>query len=180
MIDSDDLARRIWERSYLEGEFELRSGAISNEYFDKYLFESDPALLRDVCEALSAHVPSDADLLAGLELGGVPVVAVLSQVTGLPAAFVRKRPKSYGTRRLAEGADVEGRRLVVVEDIVTSGGQVLESCSALRERGAEILRVLCVVDREEGGSQALATAGLQFRALFTPADLARAAGQTRD
>src|SRR5512132_4567515 len=133
-----DLARRVYLASHLTGTFVLRSGATSNEYFDKYRFESDPRLLREVAEALAGLLPTGADGLAGLELGGVPLATVLSQLTGLPAAFVRKQAKPYGTRRLAEGDDLAGRRIVVVEDVVTSGGAVVGSCAALREQGAEV------------------------------------------
>jgi orotate phosphoribosyltransferase len=169
------LARRIYECSHLEGEFRLRSGAVSREYFDKYLFESDPELLRSVATELAALVPDGVAAVAGLELGGVPLATMVSQVSGLPALFVRKAAKEYGTCRLAEGGEVEDRRLVVVEDVVTSGGQVVESCRALRERGAEIVAVLCVIDREAGGGDALAAQGLELRALFTMSQLAAAA-----
>jgi orotate phosphoribosyltransferase len=155
----------------LAGEFTLRSGAVSHEYFDKYGFESDPRLLREVAEALVALIPPDVDALAGLELGGVPLATVCSQVSGLPTLFVRKQAKRYGTCRLAEGGPVEGRRLAVIEDVVTSGGQVLESCRELREQGADIAVVLCVIDREAGGADSLARENLELRSLFTAADL---------
>lgn len=130
------LARRIYDRAHLTGEFRLRSGATSSEYFDKYLFESDPALLREAAEALVEVLPDGIDAVAGLELGGVPLATMVSQLSGLPALFVRKKAKGYGTRRLAEGGEVAGRRLAVIEDVVSSGGQLIESCAALRERGA--------------------------------------------
>ncbi|CAN5880743.1 orotate phosphoribosyltransferase [soil metagenome] len=165
------LAARIFDAAHLTGEFTLRSGATSTEYFDKYRFEAEPALLRDIAEAMAPLVGDQAEVLAGLELGGVPIATMLSQVTGLPAAFVRKEAKTYGTCRLAEGAAVEGRRVVVVEDVVTSGGQVLTSCAQLRERGAVVSRVLCVIDREAGGAEALAADGLELRALLARSDL---------
>jgi orotate phosphoribosyltransferase len=161
------LARRIYERAHLTGEFLLRSGAVSGEYFDKYLFESDPPLLREVAQAMLTLLPEGVEALAGLELGGVPLATVASQLSGLPTLFVRKEAKPYGTRRLAEGGEVGGRRLAVFEDVVTSGGQVIASCGDLRERGAEIVGVLCVIDREAGGAGALAAEGLELRALFT-------------
>jgi orotate phosphoribosyltransferase len=169
--DRTALARRIHEAAHLSGQFVLRSGATSTTYFDKYRFESDPVLLRHVAEALAPLVPEDAQALAGLELGGVPLATVLSQVTGLPALFVRKSAKEYGTRQLAEGGEVNGRRLAVVEDVVTSGGAVLASCRALQELGAEVVRVLCVIDREAGGGGNLAEAGLGLTALFTMTEL---------
>jgi orotate phosphoribosyltransferase len=172
---SDDaLARRVYARAHLEGEFRLRSGAVSGEYFDKYLFESDPELLRAIAEALVALVPSDVDAVAGLELGGVPLATMVSQLSGLPALFVRKAPKEYGTRRLAEGGEVAGRRLAVIEDVVTSGGQLIESCAALRERGADIVAVVCVIDREAGGAANLAAHGLELRSVFRMSRLAAA------
>jgi orotate phosphoribosyltransferase len=171
-----DLARRVYETAHLTGEFTLRSGQVSNEYFDKYLFEANPVLLRDIAEAMAPMVPAETEVLAGLELGGIPIVTMLSQVTGLPALFVRKEAKAYGTCRLAEGGEVEGRNLVVVEDVVTTGGQVLLSCADLRARGATVDTVLCVIDREAGGPEAFAAEGLALRALLTMSQLKTAAG----
>jgi orotate phosphoribosyltransferase len=170
-----DLARRVYDTAHLTGEFTLRSGQVSNEYFDKYLFEADPVLLRDIAEAMAPLVPAGTEVLAGLELGGIPIVTMLSQVTGLPALFVRKKAKDYGTCRLAEGGEVEGRRVVVVEDVVTTGGQVLLSCADLRERGALVDTVLCVIDREAGGPEAFAQEGLALRPLLTMSQLTEAA-----
>src|SRR6266516_5448489 len=174
-MDRDTLARTIYERTHLTGEFRLRSGAVSNEYFDKYLFESDPSLLRAIAEALVPLLPPATDALAGLELGGVPLATVLSQLTGLPAMFVRKEAKTYGTCRLAEGGDLGGRRLTVVEDVVTSGGQVVTSCGDLRERGALVEHAVCVIDREAGGAKNLAEVDVELRPLFTMSQLERAA-----
>ena len=166
-----DLARRIHDVAHLTGTFTLRSGAVSNEYFDKYRFESDPVLLREIGEALAPLVPDGTEVLAGLERGGVPLAVALSQVTGLPALFVRKEAKTYGTCRLAEGGDIEGRRVTVVEDVVTSGGQVVTSCGDLRERGALVTHALCVIDRESGGPEALAEIAVELRPLFTMTEL---------
>ena len=165
------LARRIHEASHLTGQFRLRSGATSPEYFDKYRFESDPELLRDVADELAALLPDGAEAVAGLELGGVPLATMVSQLSGLPALFVRKEAKDYGTCRLAEGGEVSGRRLAVIEDVVTTGGQLIASCTALRDRGADIAAVLCVIDREQGGAANLADHGLELRALYTASDL---------
>jgi orotate phosphoribosyltransferase len=169
------LARRVYQASHLTGSFVLRSGATSSEYFDKYRFESDPRLLRELAEAMAGLLPQGADGLAGLELGGVPLATMLSQVTGLPAGFVRKQAKPYGTRRLAEGVEVAGRRLVVVEDVVTSGGAVVDSCRALRSEGAEVAVAVCVIDREAGGPANLAEIGVELRPLFTMTQLKGAA-----
>jgi orotate phosphoribosyltransferase len=168
------LAREIYERTHLTGEFVLRSGAVSNEYFDKYRFESDPALLRAIAEALAPLVPAGTDGLAGLELGGVPLATMVSQVTGLPAFFVRKEAKTYGTCQLAEGGELDGLRLLVVEDVVTSGGQVVTSCGDLRDRGAKVEHALCVIDRESGGTCNLAAIGVELHALFTMGELTAA------
>src|SRR5438874_31274 len=117
--DGETALRRIAdERPRLTGRFLLRSGATSEEYFDKYLFESDPVLLRAIAEAMAPLVPPSTDALAGLELGGVPLATALSRETGLATRFVRKEAKAYGTCRLAEGGDVDGARLVVVEDVI--------------------------------------------------------------
>jgi orotate phosphoribosyltransferase len=170
-----DLARRVYQVAHLTGTFLLRSGATSGEYFDKYRFESDPRLLRELAGAMAGLLPEGADGLAGLELGGVPLATMLSQVTGLPAGFVRKQAKPYGTRRLAEGVEVAGRRLVVVEDVVTSGGAVVDACRALRSEGAEVAVAICVIDREAGGPDNLAEIGVELRPLFTMTRLKDAA-----
>lgn len=171
---SDSLARRIYDISHLSGEFTLRSGAVSNEYFDKYRFESDPALLREIASGMVAMLPEGIDALAGLELGGVPLATAASQISDIPTLFVRKQAKTYGTCRLAEGGELAGRRLAVFEDVVTSGGQVIESCAELRALGAEIVVVLCVIDREAGGAQRMAAEGLTLRSLFTMSELSAA------
>lgn len=169
------LAARIYQTAHLTGKFVLRSGVTTNEYFDKYRFESDPILLRAIAEHAADQIPPGTQVLAGLELGGVPIATALALETGLPVVFVRKAAKPYGTRQLAEGTDVAGRRVLVVEDVITSGGQVALSTADLRERGAVIDEALCVVDREEGGAECLAKHGLRMRALFTAEDLRAAA-----
>lgn len=169
------LARRVYDTAHLTGEFLLRSGAVSDQYFDKYLLEAEPDLLAAIVEAMVPLVPGDTDALAGLELGGIPLVTMLSQRTGLPARFVRKEAKTYGTCRLAEGGDVDGLRLCVVEDVVTSGGAVVDAARELRARGAQLATVVCVIDREASGRENLADIGLEFRALFSMSQLAAAA-----
>ncbi len=169
------LAARVYRCAHLTGEFRLRSGAVSTEYFDKYRFEAEPALLRELAGALVPLVPAGTELLAGLELGGVPLATMLSQLTGLPARFVRKAAKAYGTCQLAEGGDLAGRRVLVVEDVVTSGGQVVISTGQLRAAGALVTAAVCVIDRQAGGREALAEAGVELSALFTTSDLEAAA-----
>ncbi|MGW4967671.1 phosphoribosyltransferase family protein [Nonomuraea sp. NPDC004186] len=129
---------------------------MAEEYFDKYQFEADPTLLDELASGMVSLVPEGTEVLAGLEMGGIAVVTALGRRTGLPCAFVRKTAKSYGTARLAEGADVKGRRVLVVEDVVTSGGQIAISTGQLRDLGAQIDHALCVIDRQEGGVEALA------------------------
>jgi orotate phosphoribosyltransferase len=165
------LAARIYDAAHLTGTFTLRSGVVSNEYFDKYMFESDPRLLHDVAAACASLVPSDVDGLAGLELGGVPLATMLSQILEMPTLFVRKQAKAYGTCRLAEGGEVAGRRLCIVEDVVTSGGAILDAARELRAAGAVLGPVVCVIDRESGGVEKLAAEDLELRPLFTMTEL---------
>ncbi len=155
----------------LTGEFVLRSGQVAREYFDKYLFESDPVLLGLVADRMVDLVPSGTDLLGGLELGGIPIVTALSMRTSLPALFVRKQAKTYGTCKLAEGPDVAGRRVTLVEDVITTGGAVRDATLALRERGAYVTDVICAIDRSPTGDDPLADVGLTIHAVLTKADL---------
>ena len=170
-MDRSILAGRLAAVAHVRGDFVLRSGTTATDYFDKYQFESDPSLLESIAAELVALIPVDTELLGGLELGGVPVATALSLQSRLPVVFVRKRTKEYGTRRLAEGPDVAGRRVCLVEDVVTSGGQVKESAAELRRLGAIVEYALCVVDRESGGGETLAEAGIRLRALFRREDL---------
>src|SRR5271156_2036971 len=170
------LARRIYQTAHITGEFMLRSGAKSNEYFDKYLFEADPKLLKDIAQALVPLVPPGIDAVAGLEMGGIPLATMLSQLTGLPVLYVRKKAKEYGTCKIAEGGIVQGRKLLIVEDVVTSGGAILDAAKALRVEGAELAHVVCVIDRESGGPANLAKADLILSPLFTMSELKKAGG----
>ncbi len=145
-MDLSALARDINSACRLQGTFLLRSGQTSNKYFDKYLFESQPVLLRRVAEAMVPLLPRDTDLLGGLELGGVPIATMVSSLTGLPAIFVRKQAKTYGTRRLAEGAEVAGKSITLIEDVITTGGAVRDATIALRADGARTT-VVCLRDR---------------------------------
>ncbi|MGC4774017.1 orotate phosphoribosyltransferase [Micromonospora chalcea] len=164
------LARRVYDTCHLTGRFHLRSGQVSDEYFDKYLFEGKPELLREVAEAMVALLP-ECDVLAGIEMGGIPIATVMSQLTGLPTVFVRKQAKEYGTAKLAEGGRVSGLRVVVVEDVVTTGGALLTSCGQLRSVGAQVETVVCAIDREQGGRENLAAEGLHLHAVLTRRDL---------
>jgi orotate phosphoribosyltransferase len=177
-MDRTELAREIYRRTHVTGEFKLRSGMTASEYFDKFRFESDPKLLRAIVDALVPSLPPNVDALAGLELGGVPIAAVLSQVTGLPALFVRKEAKTYGTCRLAEGGDIDGRRLLIVEDVATTGGQILDSTRKLRAAGALVEHAIVVVDRDQGARANLAASQLELRALFSRRELEASVGSS--
>ncbi len=172
------LAQAIFKIAHLEGEFKLRSGMVSNEYFDKYRFEAQPRILKAIAMSLRGLIPSDTQVLAGLEMGGIPIATALALESGLPVVFVRKRAKEYGTQRVAEGMDsLRGMKVCMVEDVITTGGQVILSAEDLRAEGAIINRVLCVISRQQGGEEALAKAGLEMVPLFTQEQLKIAAGE---
>ncbi len=171
-----DLAKRVYDCCHLTGSFLLRSGQTSTEYFDKYQFESDPSVLRPIAEALAALIPPGTQYLAALEMGGIPIATALSLTTGIPIVFVRKTAKEYGTSKFAEGPNIKGKHLTLIEDVITTGGQVATSCEDLRQEGAIINHALCVIDRSEGKTQKIEQAGLKHISLFTMADL-KAAGQ---
>jgi orotate phosphoribosyltransferase len=172
-VNRDDLATRLQEMCRLTGRFVLRSGQVSETYFDKYQFEADPELLRAVADLAVELVPDGTELLAGLELGGVPVATAMSLATGIPQVLVRKEAKTYGTAKLAEGPDVDGCRVLVVEDVITTGGQVVASTEELRALGAVVESVLCVIDRRPAPNSPdkLSGAGLAVLSLFTADDL---------
>ena len=170
---TSSLASQIYQRTYLTGEFTLRSGQVSDHYFDKYQFESDPLLLNDICQQLPPRL-AEAELLAGLEMGGIPIATMMSQLTSKPLLMVRKEAKAYGTAKLAEGCEFSGKRLLIVEDVVSSGGQINLSANELRDRRAVITDAVCVIDREMGGSENLASNGIKLTALFTETDLVSA------
>ena len=166
-MDKKEIAKNIYNTAHITGEFTLRSGQVSNEYFDKYLFEADPDLLAAITQIMNTLIPKGTEVLAGLEMGGIPVVTALSLESGYPAAFVRKQAKEYGTCKLAEGADVSGKTVCVIEDVVTTGGQIIESVGELRKRGAKIDAVLCVILRDEKAIGLLAQEGLRLIPAFT-------------
>ena len=170
-MERTQLIRRILETAYLEGAFVLRSGKRSRYYLDKYLFESQPDILGALGDAMAELIPPGVDVLAGPELGGIPLATVLSLKTGIPFVIVRKEAKSHGTGQRIEGKLKQGDRVVIVEDVVTTGGQLIESARALEETGAVIQRVLCVIDREEGARANIEAAGYGFEPLLTKTDL---------
>jgi orotate phosphoribosyltransferase len=175
-----DLARDVDACCRLSGEFTLRSGQIASEYFDKYLFEADPVLLARVVAQMVDLVPAGTELLGGLELGGVPIATVLSARTGLPALFVRKQAKQYGTCKLAEGQEVAGRRVTLVEDVITTGGAVRDATRALREAGAVVETVVCAIDRSPEGENPLADVGLEVRPVLHQGAAGRRARVVRE
>lgn len=166
-----DLAADIDARCRLTGEFTLRSGQVADTYFDKYLFESDPALLARVADRMVELLPEGTELLGGLELGGVPIATAVSARTMLPALFVRKKAKEYGTCKLAEGPSVEGRRVTLIEDVITTGGAVRDAVRELRAAGAVVDVVVCAIDRSPAGENPLDDVGLEVRSVLTRADL---------
>jgi orotate phosphoribosyltransferase len=171
-MERKELARRIYRISHLTGSFKLRSGQISNQYFDKYLFESNPELLAAIAVHLSKLIPAGTEILAGLEMGGIPIATALSLETKLPAVFVRKKAKDYGTCKLAEGLEIKNKKVCIIEDVVTTGGQIILSANELKNFGAEVDPVMCVIQR--GGKDSVANlrqAGLNLIPLFTMEEL---------
>lgn len=168
-----DLGQRLLDASYLEGDFLLRSGRRSKFYLDKYLFSTRPDLLRDIAAGIAGKLPAHEpfDLLAGPELGAVAIVAAVSLASGKPFVIVRKGTKGYGTDKAMEGKAEPGQRVVMVEDVVTSGGAALMAADRLREAGLEVSTLICVVDREEGGRAQIEAKGLTFDPLFTATSL---------
>jgi orotate phosphoribosyltransferase len=173
-VNDDALADALVEHAYLEGDFLLRSGKRSRYYLDKYRFETRPDLLRPIGELLARavleHAP-DATRLAGPELGAVALATAASLESGLPFVIVRKEAKEYGTAKRLEGLFEEGETICLIEDVVTSGGALLESVVALREAGLVVNTAVCVVDREEGGADALARQAVRLRPLFRAGEL---------
>jgi orotate phosphoribosyltransferase len=173
-VERQELAAAIREHAYLEGDFVLRSGRRSRYYLDKYRFETRPELLAALGEAIAEaarEVEPEAVRLAGPELGAVALAAAASLASGLPFLIIRKEAKAYGTGNRLEGAFEEGELTCLVEDVVTSAGAAVESVEALREAGLEVRHAVCVVDREEGGADALAVAGVRLWPLFRAAEL---------
>ncbi len=170
-MTKQDLAKKIFEIAHLTGEFKLRSGQISNEYFDKYRFEAQPDLLRQIAKQMAPLIPAGTEILAGLEMGGIPIATALSLETGLPCVFVRKSAKDYGTCKFAEGLEISGKKVCIIEDVVTTGGQVVLSTADLRSIGAQINHVLCVIHRGPVFPEPkLSEIGLTLSPLFLKSD----------
>lgn len=175
-MNKTDLAKDVFKLSHRTGTFKLRSGQTSNEYFDKYQFESRPKVLREIAKQMVPLLPKDTELLGALEMGGIPIATAIAMETGHEVVFVRKAPKDYGTCRFAEGPDIKGRRITLIEDVITTGGQVVQSTNDLRGDGAIITDVIAVIDRSEGKTEKITGAGLKLKTLFTMAELKSAKG----
>ena len=169
------LAKQIKDCAQLSGSFTLRSGGTSGIYFDKYQFESNPQILKAIADEMASLVPSETQILAGLEMGGIPVVTMLSQVMRLPAAFIRKTAKSYGTCKYAEGPELRGQNITLIEDVVSSGGAILDALEKLRADQVEPIGVVCVIDRQSGGYENLRSAGMELRSVFKMQEISDAA-----
>jgi orotate phosphoribosyltransferase len=167
----DELARRIAEVSLLRGEFTLRSGRKSNYYLDKYRFETHPDILRELGRLFAQHIPAGIDRIAGPELGAVALAASASIATGKPFIIVRNAKKEYGSAKQVEGILNPGETVVIVEDVMTTGGQVLEAAKVLQGMDVKIDRIVGVIDRLEGARQNIEAAGFCFESLFTTKDL---------
>jgi orotate phosphoribosyltransferase len=165
------LGRELVKASYLKGDFVLRSGRRSNRYFDKFLFETDPALLRRLGKQLADLVPKKTQRLAAPELGAVLLGGAVSMETGLPLVLVRKEPKGYGTSKQIEGRFDPGDRVTVIEDVVTTGGDSIRSAQVLRDAGLDVIQLVVVLDRGEGGEDNIGKAGIPYSPLFRIADL---------
>ncbi len=166
-----ELGRELVRASYLKGDFVLRSGKRSNRYFDKFLFETDPALLKRLARQMAPLVPPATQRLAAPELGAVLLGGALSMETGLPLVLVRKEPKGYGTAKQLEGRYAAGERVTVVEDVVTTGGDSLRSIQVLRDAGLDVVHLVVVLDRGEGGEDNIRQAGIPYSPLFRIQDL---------
>ena len=169
-MDTADLAKRIREVAYLEGDFVLRSGKRSKYYLDKYLFETQPDILAEVGRRLAQRA-ADADIIAGAELGGVALAAAAAMAAAKPFLIVRNAKKGYGTGKMIEGTVPPGAKVLLVEDVATTGGQVLEAAKVLADAGLTVTRIVCTIDRMEGARQNVESAGLEFEALLTRQDL---------
>jgi orotate phosphoribosyltransferase len=179
-VNRDELGAALREHAYLEGDFVLRSGRRSRYYLDKYRFETRPDLLGPLGELIAAavreHEP-EAVRLAGPELGAVALAAAASLESGLPFLIVRKEAKEYGTANRLEGVFEPGERVCLVEDVVTSAGAALEAVEALREARLQVGTAICVLDREEGGAEALSKKGVRLQALYLASELVSSAAK---
>lgn len=167
----DELIKRIKETAYLEGDFTLRSGKKSKYYLDKYLFETCPDILKALGEEFARYVTDDVSLIAGAELGGVALAASTAMATGKNWVIIRNSKKGYGTGKMIEGVISQGDVVLLVEDIATTGGQVLEATKIITQAGASVKEIVCVIDRKQGAEQNITEAGYKFESILTKDDL---------
>jgi len=167
----EDLAKRIADVSLLRGEFTLRSGRKSNYYLDKYRFETQPDVLAALGKLFAEYVTDKTDRIAGAELGAVPLAAAAGMASGKPIVFIRNQKKDYGTAKQVEGVLNPGETVLIVEDVLTTGGQVLEAAKTLQDLGAKVEKIVAVIDRLEGARENIEKAGFTFESLFTTKDL---------
>ncbi len=170
-MDRETLIGRIKETAYLEGDFTLRSGKKSKYYLDKYLFETCPDILQALGAEFAGHITEDVTLIAGAELGGVALAAATAIVSGKNWIIVRNSKKGYGTGKMVEGVLKEGDVVLLVEDIATTGGQVLEAAKIITEAGAKVSKIVCVIDREQGARENIEGAGHVFDRILSKTDL---------
>ena len=173
-MDDAALIAAIREIALLEGDFLLRSGKRSTYYLDKYRCETVPELLEPIGARLAARAAEaepDAQRYACPELGAVTLAAAASLASGKPFLIVRGKAKEYGTANQLEGAYAAGDRVVLIEDVVTSGGAAADAVRAVRQAALECRTAICVIDREEGGADALARLGVRLYPLFRAAEI---------
>ncbi len=167
----EELIKRIKETAYLEGDFTLRSGKKSKYYLDKYLFETCPDILKELGKRFAEYVTDDVTLIAGAELGGVALAAATAIQTGKNWIIVRNSKKNYGTGKMVEGTIKAGDVVLLVEDIATTGGQVLEAAKIITETGATVKKIVCTIDRKQGAEENITKAGYKFESILTKNDL---------
>ena len=167
----EELISRIKETAYLEGDFILRSGKKSKYYLDKYLFETCPDILKALGEEFAKYVTDDITLIAGAELGGVALAAATAMQTGKNWIIIRNTKKGYGTGKLVEGILKPDDVVLLVEDVATTGGQVLEAAKVIIDAGATVKKIVCVIDRKQGAEENATEAGYKFESILTKKDL---------
>jgi orotate phosphoribosyltransferase len=170
-MDRNQLAKQIADTAVLHGSFTLRSGRTSSYYIDKYLFLTDPRILTELGAMIAARLPAGTQRLAGAELGGIPLVSAASMAAGLPAIYLRNARKEYGTGKQLEGRVEPDEKIVIVEDVATTGGQVIEAAGVIRAEGGDVIAIIATVDRQEGARENIEGAGYRFESLFTTSDL---------
>ena len=166
-MNIEELAQKVKDAALLRGDFILSSGRRSSYYLDKYRIETRPDILGIVADGLTEKIPPETDILAGPELGAIPLVTAVGLKTGIPFLLVRKKAKDYGTKNVVEGLYEKGQNVVLIEDVLTTGTQAITAAESLRGIGLNVLKIVCVIDREEGAREAVEGAGYVFDPLLT-------------